>query len=254
MQSQRVIEDLGFDSPSFSYYYSDALTFKAVTKVIHEEHAVQVQDFEGDDYEFSFVLTEDTPKDIESQDSTVFPVLNNDIGREAKAKDGKKIDVSVSINSSLRKLFVDEELVSSSYSSSSESEEAHEMENIPSGRFCVWRRHVNSGSSSPQMTKCKKSSSTGSRTKRWSIRYLLKRSNSQCNVKPMAFLSSNKKVESPKHKVTGRLKVQSPVHEQFYVQRRAENEIVKKKSFLPYRQNLVGLFANANGMGKMLPF
>ncbi|GJY42924.1 reverse transcriptase domain-containing protein [Tanacetum coccineum] len=244
MQSQQRVEDLGFDSPSFSYYYSDTLTFKAVTKVIHEDHAAQVQDFEGDDYEFSFVLTEERPKDIESQDLAVYPVFNHD----------NKIDVSVSINRSLRKIFVDEELVSSSYSSSSESEEANEMENIPSGRFCVWRRNLSSGSSSPQMTKCKKSSSTGSRTKRWSIRYLLKRSNSECNVKPMALLSSNKKVESPKHKVTGRLKVQRPVHEQFYVQRRAENEIVKKKSFLPYRQNLVGLFANINGMGKMLPF
>ncbi|PWA39390.1 hypothetical protein CTI12_AA554460 [Artemisia annua] len=216
MQSQRKIEDLGFDSPSFS--------FEAVTKVIHEEHSARVQDLvqlEDEDFEFSFVL--------------------DDIDREAKAKDDKKIDVSDSINSSLRKLFVDEELFSSLYSSSS-SEEANEMDNIPSGRYCVWRPKLNSGSSSPQMTKCKKSSSTGSGSKRWSIRYLFKRSNSECNVESMALLNSNKNVDSPKHKITGRLKVQSPVHEQFYVQRRAENESVKRKSFLPYRQNLVGLF------------
>ncbi|KAI3699803.1 hypothetical protein L2E82_44349 [Cichorium intybus] len=53
-------------------------------------------------------------------------------------------------------------------------------------------------------------------------------------------------------KVAGRLKAQTPVHEQFYVQRRAENEVGKRKSFLPYRQ--VGLFTNVNVMGKMLPF
>ncbi|PWA38347.1 hypothetical protein CTI12_AA582200 [Artemisia annua] len=227
MQAQRKIEDLGFDSPSFSYYYSDTLTSKAVTKVIHEEDSARVQDFdqvEDQDFEFSLFVLED-------------------IDREAKAKDDKKIDVSDSINSSLRKLFVDEELFSSLYSSSSsESEEANEMDNIPSGRFCVWRPKLNSGSSSPQMTKCKKSSSTGSGTKRWSIRYLFKRSNSECNVESMALLNSNKNVDSPKHKITGRLKVQSPVHEQFYVQRRAENESVKRKSFLPYRQNLVGWF------------
>ncbi|KAI3813151.1 hypothetical protein L1987_17868 [Smallanthus sonchifolius] len=54
--------------------------------------------------------------------------------------------------------------------------------------------------------------------------------------------------------VGGRWKTQSPVHEQFYVQRRAENEVGKRKSYLPYRKDLVGLFANVNGMGKMLPF
>ncbi|KAI3813152.1 hypothetical protein L1987_17869 [Smallanthus sonchifolius] len=36
--------------------------------------------------------------------------------------------------------------------------------------------------------------------------------------------------------------------------RRAENEAGKRKSYLPYRKDLVGLFANVNGMGKMLPF
>ncbi|PWA38345.1 hypothetical protein CTI12_AA582180 [Artemisia annua] len=137
-----------------------------------------------------------------------------------------------------------------------------ELENIPPETYCVWRPKTESGSSSPSMTKCKKSSSTGSGSKRWSIRYLLKRSNSECNVKPMALLSSNKKVDSPKpkrnsgevSKFRSRFKAQTPVHELFYVQRRAENESVKKKSFLPYRQDVFGLFGNVNGIGKMLPF
>ncbi|KAI3713220.1 hypothetical protein L1987_71796 [Smallanthus sonchifolius] len=61
-------------------------------------------------------------------------------------------------------------------------------------------------------------------------------------------------LESPTSvlKVGGRCKAQTPVHEQFYVQRRAENEVGKKKSYLPYRKDLLGLFANVNGMGKML--
>ncbi|PWA59289.1 hypothetical protein CTI12_AA394760 [Artemisia annua] len=255
MQSQREIEDSGV-SPSFSCYSSDSLTSKAVAKVIQEQLAEPFNEFgviSEDDFEFSF--EEVSHKDMDSKSWQVYPVFNRDIDHEAKSKDGK-IDVSVSITSPLRKLFIDEEFVSSSYSSS-ESEEADseaELENIPSGTFCVWRPKAESGSPSPSMVKCKKSSSTGSGSKRWSIRYLLKRCNSD-GKEPMVLLSSKQKRNSGEvTRAVSRLKGQIPVHEMFYVQRRAENEIVKRKSFLPYRQNLVGLFGNVNGMGKMLPF
>ncbi|GJY20171.1 reverse transcriptase domain-containing protein [Tanacetum coccineum] len=250
MQSQRIIEDSGV-SPSFSCYSSDNLTSKAVAKVIQEQLA---EHFSEDGFEFSF--EEVSHKDMDSKSWQVYPVFNRDLDDEVKSKD-EKIDVSVSITSPLRKLFVDEEFVSSSYSSS-ESEEAdsdNELENIPSGTFCVWRPKAESGSSSPAMTKCKKSSSTGSGSKRWSIRYLLKRSNSEGKQQPMVSLISKQKRSSGEvPKDVARLKGKTPAHEMFYVQRRAEKEIVNKKSFLPYRQNLVGLFGNVNGMGKMLPF
>ncbi|PWA53850.1 hypothetical protein CTI12_AA438850 [Artemisia annua] len=256
MQSQREIKDSGA-SPSFSCYSSDSLTSKAVAKVIQEQLVEPFNEFgviSEDDFEFSFeeVISH---KDMDSKSWQVFPVFNRDQDSEVKSKD-EKIDVSVSITSPLRKLFVEEEFVSSSYSSS-ESEEAdsdNELENIPSGTFCVWSPKAESGSSSPAMTKCKKSSSTGSGSKRWSIRYLLRRCNSE-GKEPMVLLSSKQKRNSGEvTRAVSRLKGQSPVHETFYVQRRAQNEIVKRKSFLPYRQNLVGLFGNVNGMGKMLPF
>nr|GEU58470.1 hypothetical protein [Tanacetum cinerariifolium] len=222
-----------------------------VAKVIQEQLA---EHFSEDGFEFSF--EEVSHKDMDSKSWQVYPVFNRDLGDEVKSKD-EKIDVSVSITSQLRKLFVDEEFVSSSYSSS-ESEEAdsdNELENIPSGTFCLWRPKAESGSSSPSMTKCKKSSSTGSGSKRWSIRYLLKRSNSEGKQQPMVSLISKQKRSSGEvPKDVARLKGKTPAHEMFYVQRRAEKEIVNRKSFLPYRQNLVGLFGNVNGMGKMLPF
>ncbi|PWA38346.1 hypothetical protein CTI12_AA582190 [Artemisia annua] len=56
-----------------------------------------------------------------------------------------------------------------------------------------------SESSLPAMTKCKKSSSTGTGSKRWNIRYLLKRSNSEGKEHPMVLLTP-KKVDSPKAK------------------------------------------------------
>ncbi|GJY12148.1 reverse transcriptase domain-containing protein [Tanacetum coccineum] len=159
-------------------------------------------------------------------------LVNDELDHEVNSKEDK-------ISGPLRKLITDEQSESSSYTSS----EADELENIPSGTFCVWKPKTESGSSAPAMTKCKKSSSTGSGSKRWSICYLLKRSNSESNVKPIVLSSSKQKRNSGEvTRAVSRLKGQSPVHEMFYVQRRAENEIVKRKSFLPYRQDLVGVF------------
>ncbi|KAJ0636016.1 hypothetical protein HanOQP8_Chr17g0657181 [Helianthus annuus] len=113
---------------------------------------------------------------------------------------------------------------SSSYSSS----EADEMES-PSSRI-----------------KCKKSSSTGSGSKRGILRFLLRRSNSECKGDSL----KQKRNLGEITKVGERWKAQTPVHEQFYVQRRAENEVGKRKSYLPYRKDLVGLFAGK----KIFPF
>ncbi|KAJ0636019.1 hypothetical protein HanOQP8_Chr17g0657211 [Helianthus annuus] len=118
------------------------------------------------------------------------------------------------ITGSLGKLFISEQEDSSSYTSSGTDE-----------------------SDSPR--KCKKSRSFGSESKRWIVRYLLRRSNSE-RKEPMV------KEDSPKQKRnSGR---RWATHERFYVQRRAENEVEKRRSYLPYRKDLV------NGMGKMLPF
>ncbi|GKB12589.1 reverse transcriptase domain-containing protein [Tanacetum coccineum] len=239
MQSQRKIEDIGF-SPSFSCYSSDSVTSKAVAKVISEEEAPrfhEIDDVYEDDFEFSF--EGDSPGDTDTRIWTVYPVFNRDLDLVNDELDHEVNSKEDKISGPLRKLFIDEQFDSSSYTSS----EADELENIPSGTFCVWRPKTESGSSSPAMTKCKKSSSTGSGSKRWSIRYLLKRSNSESNVKPMVLSSSKQKRNSGEvTRAVSRLKGQSPVHEMFYVQRRAENEIVKRKSFLPYRQDLVGVF------------
>ncbi|KAL4568369.1 hypothetical protein LXL04_023980 [Taraxacum kok-saghyz] len=266
MEQQAKIDASGV-SPSFSCYSSDSLTSMAVAKVIQEEHAARFHEFgdvNGDDFEFSLVLS-DEEVTIEQNDHTqgwtVFPVFDRDLlvkneeDREAEAK-ADEIDVS-SVIAPLRKLFMDEREECSSCSSS----EPDELASPRAKAYCVWRPKAADGCSSPSMTKCKKSSSTGSGSKRWSIRYLLRRSNSE--GKDPVVLLTPKKVDSPKQKrnsgevskVAGRYKAQTPVHEQFYVQRRAEKEMGKRKSYLPYRKDLVGFFSNVNGMGsKMLPF
>ncbi|CAH1413002.1 unnamed protein product [Lactuca virosa] len=250
MQQQEKTEGSGV-SPSFSCYSSDSLTSIAVAKVIREEQAK--------DHEFSFVLSDEdvSTEENESRGQRVFPVFNRDLlvkvdeDREAKAKENE-LHVSSSITGSLQKLFIEEQEESSWEDDESESQH--------SKTYCVlWRPKADCGSP-PRLNKCKKSSSTGSGSKRWSIRCLLRRSNSE-GKEPMVLLTP-KKVDSPKQKrnsgevskVAGRPKVQTPVRELFYVRRRAENEMVTRKSYLPYRQDLVGFFSNFNGIRKMLPF
>lgn len=55
-------------------------------------------------------------------------------------------------------------------------------------------------------------------------------------------------------KVTEKLKAppspSSSAHELFYVQNRSMKEGEKRKSYLPYRKDLVGFFTNVNGLSK----
>ncbi|XP_071694648.1 uncharacterized protein [Rutidosis leptorrhynchoides] len=181
----------------------------AIAKVIHED----------EDFEFSLPSIHHqhvSSKLIDSHSLTLFPVFNRDRSLNDKSND------YASITTPLQKLFIvekKEKWESESYSYS--SSEADELETEASGTFCVW---------SPKVSKCKKSNSTGSLSgsKKWWIRYLLRRSNKR-EQNPVEGVS----------KVGRRLKVQTPVHELFYVQRRAENEVGKRKSFLPYRRNLL---------------
>ncbi|KAI4348163.1 hypothetical protein L6164_008919 [Bauhinia variegata] len=170
---------------------------------------------------------------------------------------------------------------------SSSSSEVDEVEEIPPGSYCVWT--PNSAKASPN--RCKKSNSTGSSSfKRWKLLDLLRRSNSDGkNRDSLVFLtpsSSNpgsnlmkkkeKKAENSKEqlstnssKVTGKKKgngsavavavtggekkVPVSAHEAFYVRNRELKKADKRRSYLPYRQDLVGFFASLNGIGKTFP-
>ncbi|CAH1413003.1 unnamed protein product [Lactuca virosa] len=249
MEQQGEIEGSG-SSPSFSFYASDTSTSMAIAKVIREEQTGRFHEFgdsDEDDFRFSLDLSEEevSAKEIDSRGWTVFPLFNRDllVKDEAESKDNE-IHASDSITGQLRKLFIEEGEESSSCSSS----EADELEVLPSGTYCVWRPK-SEGGSSPVMNKINKSSSTGSLLKKWKLRYMLRRSNSE-GKDPVVLLTPKQKTNSGEvSKVAGKLKARTPVHELFYVRKRAENEVGKRKSFLPYRQ--VGLFTNVNAMAKM---
>lgn len=222
-----------------------------------EERGVGEKDVGEEDFEFSLVLGDEhvSAEDTASEGRLVFPLFNRDLlikdeaDREAVAKVDDEEDAC---SASLGKLFINEREESASSSSS----EVYESESEAPGVFCAWRPKMDIGSS--PLSKCKKSSSTGSGSKRWRIRDLLRRSNSE-GKEPMVLLTP-KKVEIPKQKknsgevsiVSGKSK--PSIHELFYVQQRAKREGGKRKSYLPYRQGLVGFFTNVNGKGNKFPF
>ncbi|KAL5749602.1 hypothetical protein ACOSP7_024205 [Xanthoceras sorbifolium] len=155
----------------------------------------------------------------------------------------------------LRKLMISEDRETTTSSSSSE---ADDLDNLQPGTYCVWApAKGSSAESSPG--RCKKSNSTGS-SKRWKFRDLLYRSHSD-GKDTFMFLAPNKKnsdklmeheqkPDQKSDKVKGKMVV-----EEHYVKNKAIREDDKKRSYLPYRQDLVGFFNNVNGLSRNLqPF
>ncbi|KAK7361875.1 hypothetical protein VNO77_03964 [Canavalia gladiata] len=111
--------------------------------------------------------------------------------------------------------------------------------------------------------KCKKSNSTGF-SRIWRFRQNTKlRSNSDGKdafvfLNPSVPIRSNQAKEenvvSNKEK-DKKCKKSMSAHEKHYVTNRKRKESVKRKSFLPYKKDLIGFFANVNGFSRNLhPF
>ncbi|KAI3768725.1 hypothetical protein L2E82_19555 [Cichorium intybus] len=270
MQPTAEIDDIGL-SPSFNCYSNYSLTSMAAAKVsdeVIEEQAAgfpKFSDGDEEDFEFSLDFTGDNylPKELSLSGRILFPIFNRDLVTkdEVDRTVEEVVHEDSSVIISLKKLFVGDGEGALS-SSSSEAEEL-ELEERPSGTFCMsWRK---ADVRSPTLAECKKSSSTGSGLRKWRIKDILCRSNSA--GKEMVLFLCPKKVDALKQKrivnssevrkVAGKSKTTSSksVHELFYVQRKAEQKGDKMKSYLPYRKDLVGFFVNVNGLrNKKSPF
>lgn len=231
--------------PSFNSYSSGTKLAEIAANVSDEfqrNFRINEESHDDDaDFEFSVVL--------KSPDESYpfFPIFNGD----HEIKDSDNISA---IRIPLKDLFSEDKEPPSCSSS-----EADELETVPPGTYCVWTpKNIES---SPNRW-CKKSSSTGSASKRWKLRDLLRRSNSE-GKDSFVFLTpkNNEKVEASKQKrssgevvkVAGKLKSKASAHETFYVRNRAIKEGDKRKSYLPYRPDLVGFFANVGPLGKAFP-
>lgn len=169
----------------------------------------------------------------------------------------------------LGKLMSEERETSVSYSCS--SSEADDLDNLPPGTYCVWTPKPSKKESQSPGRSCKKSHSTGS-SKRWKFRDLLYRSNSDGKdtfvfFTPLVSSNHNNKktaaaAAAPHHHQdikdfhkssssasatgTGKAANKATTVQERYARNRSVKEEDKKRSFLPYRQDLVGFFSNVN--------
>ncbi|KAL3526417.1 hypothetical protein ACH5RR_011073 [Cinchona calisaya] len=248
--------------PTFNSYSSDGLAEIAarVTDEVNRDSEFAEQNLavlreDDDDFEFSLVV-DDSEVSLDGQIRPVFPIFNRDLlVNDSKESTSEVVESEIGIP--LKKLFIQDGEEEGQPPSSSSSSEADELESIPPGTYCVWRpKKVESPAN-----RCKKSNSTGSASKRWKFLDLLRRSNS--DGKDSYVFLTPKHVEpnkSEKHesskakqpsggvvKAVSKLKeakgvppLPSSAHEAFYVRNRAMKQGDKKKSYLPYRQDVVG--------------
>ncbi|KAJ0245375.1 hypothetical protein HA466_0178600 [Hirschfeldia incana] len=233
-------------SPSFSNYSGDNLVKMA--ERVGGDHYKEKGD---DSFEFATLQTVH-----ETASSLVFPVF-----------DQKHEDVSPeTVVTPLKDLFLRANEQSPPQQTYSSSDEEDELDMIPSEIYCPWTP----ARSPVEMTSpCRKSKSTGSSStstwsrRRWRIKNLLKRSRSD-GKETLEFLNSSPvnnidKSRSPspcpKNKETVKTKKKEIVsaHEKFYLRNKAMKEEDKRKSYLPYKQELVGLFSNIHRHGKAFP-
>ncbi|KAL4379566.1 hypothetical protein GQ457_02G011840 [Hibiscus cannabinus] len=245
-QIQNDSSELSF-CPSFSIYSSDNNKLVEIAASVSRDIK---SDAVPDDEEFEFANNL-----CENPDTfSTFPIFNH--GDGGNEDDG----VEEAIGIPLRKLFIgDGDILSSS------SSEADELEGLPTDMYCVWKPKQ-SAESSP--SRCKKSKSTGSSSsKRWRfIKDFLKRSNSDGNVSPSSSLflnfdKSEEKVSGKTTKTTTMMKKKksegdvikatkikraekSSANEVYNVRNMALKGGEKRRTYLPYKRDLVGIFAN----------
>ncbi|KAJ1399479.1 hypothetical protein SESBI_30242 [Sesbania bispinosa] len=218
--------------------------FMAKLKIEDEniENEDEVEEEEDEEEEFSFVFANPAGSPISAEDAfadgqirPIFPIFDQNL-LFADDYDGVS-----ELSPKVKKVFVQQPDDSPSPSSS-------ETAAVPEGPFCEW---------SPKTAV--KSNSTGF-SKLWRFREVKLRSNSDGKdafvfLNPPAAKTEKASSEEAKNVAVKKVKVvkgktASSAHEKHYVMSRARKENDKRKSYLPYRQELFGFFANTNGLSR----
>lgn len=255
------LQDSDSEFESWSHLQSDLLLNHDLNEDVLDEDGNN----EDDDFEFAFVCREPDSSPISADEIFYngqirpiypYPLFTSDFGGSSDstaitATTSSKSPKS-SFRSPLRKLLSEDREPSASSCSSSE---ADELDGVAPESYCVW---TPKRTEADDQGRCKKSNSTGS-SKRWKLRDLLHRSNSD-GKETFVFLTPSKKngAEEAKAAAIASERVKVNVKDHLYHVKsncRRLNEGDKRRSFLPYRQDLVGLFSNVNGLSRNLhPF
>ncbi|XP_010555961.1 PREDICTED: uncharacterized protein LOC104825335 [Tarenaya hassleriana] len=264
--------------PSFSSYSADRLaeTAERVSREVagesddsrrEEDRVIKCGVDDEDGFEFVNLRTDPHAAAVASGDSgLIFPVFDQNLISDCYGVGSDGEDLVATVMTPLRDLFLrDRDDPPPPVPSSSSDDEDDELEGIPSEIYCPWTPARSIAEMSPSGG-CRKSNSTGSSStstwsaKRWRIRDLLRRSRSD-GKQSLVFINSNpaksngerviREDESSKKEKKSKEKISA--HERFYLRNKAMKEEDKRKSYLPYKQDLVGLFTNIGGYGKTFP-
>lgn len=203
----------------------------------HEEH-----EEEDKDEDFTFAINGGDSSPIFADDAfehgkirPVYPLFNRNL---LLSHD----DLSLPVRPPVDNVFIE-----------SPARKSDEIDRIAAGPYCSW-------SKSPEMSK--KSNSTGF-SKLWRFKEYMQRSNSDGRDAYVFFNHENKsstgegssekkisagKSSSEKKKKGKKLDKPMSSHE-VYLKKKGYNPEEKRKSYLPYRPELVGFFTNVNGGG-----
>ncbi|CAL5349100.1 unnamed protein product [Camellia sinensis] len=208
-------------------------------------------DDDDDDFEFLCVCKDPTSTDeifYNSQIRLVFPIFGK--GLLFFDVENCKGEVNSSKPPTPSSIWIPEDRDPPLCSSS----EADELNGVPTGTYCIWKLKSDTSAVAVLLERCKKSSSTGS-SKRWKFRDLLYQSNSD-DKDTFIFLASsnanlkknnNKKASerATKVKFTGKVK---PMVARGGVTVAQEGD--RSRLLMPYRQDLLGFFANVNRLSR----
>ncbi|KAM7471310.1 hypothetical protein LguiA_009493 [Lonicera macranthoides] len=259
----RVVQEFRAESQPDNHHHDDVFNFKDEQSSINKPHTELLNNTKEDDFEFAFTFGHPDSPTISADDifsngqiRPIFPLFNTDlllgnaefeISKSSKPPPPQPPPAKRPARLPLRKLFIEERDTPSCSSS-----EADNLDGIQPETYCVWRPRIAPEEDSPE--KCKKSNSTGS-SKRWKFRDLLHRSNSD-GKDSLVFMTPK---EDKEVKDTGSVKEGGSDD----VTATAENHVKKigmkegdrRRSLIPYKQDLVGLFANVSGLSRNIhPF
>uniref|UniRef100_A0A2P2JAU9 Uncharacterized protein LOC8289796 isoform X1 n=1 Tax=Rhizophora mucronata TaxID=61149 RepID=A0A2P2JAU9_RHIMU len=250
--------------PSFSAYSCDKLANIADKVTETEQRNTVPVDVNDDDFEF--VPLKASPDAWQSLPLFKVDLLHDHPCRSDR--DDCDHEAGPSVEARVRKLFIDDHRDRRSSSSSHLSSDSDELEGAQPGTYCAWRPK-SSPTPSPSPGRCQKSSSTGSSRKHrsWRFRDLLWRSRSDGNY-TVTCLSENpsnygnkshnesknevelekKKAGSKAHKGNKTTQAATTANKVFYGRSKAMKGEAKRKSYLPYRQDLFGFCVYVHGL------
>ncbi|KZV46277.1 hypothetical protein F511_10411 [Dorcoceras hygrometricum] len=265
----RVVEECASEEKSDTFFYDEFYFGREVDS--ESVKRVGDREWDGDEdggieFEFEFGTRDSESSTISADEifhegkiRPVYPFISGDLLiRKVKMDAGVEESGKKKTRLPLMKLLIEErEAAAAAVSSSCSSSEVDELEGVPEELYCVWQpkdadelqegvpeemycvwhpKTTPAAAGSPEETarRCKKSSSTGYIYKKLKLKELLRRSRSEGRKDSFVIIApKNSKVEDAPELAAGKLRPPPP-----------------RRTYLPYRQDLVGFFSGGNVLTK----